>query len=258
LAPAGSAILNSNLAALSRIRHSMELWYTSPQRTLRDYYFYDVPHYDFSIDVIECDTTRSRDTDTLYISASVAVPGRDPVVISKPLGDHGVGFTYPNVVFRNIQLDDSEVAVFSYSIINNGHANESDIVKALESGATDAGKATANAVGNLVEKEAEKAVSEAIAAITGSAIPVVGTIVGPALGKWVTNMLNQVVPIIFANCDGPIGAAVHTVTGGDILAKMDAGQGFGQKDQNPGSDSAAGCGANSVYATTWSIKTTPK
>ena len=62
--------------------------------------------------------------------------GRDTVVVSKSLGDHAEGFTYPGIVFRDIQLAENEAAVFSYVIINNGHANESDISKALEFTAT--------------------------------------------------------------------------------------------------------------------------
>ena len=41
LAPAGSAALNSGIAAVSRVPNSMELWWIGPDGTVRDAYWYD-------------------------------------------------------------------------------------------------------------------------------------------------------------------------------------------------------------------------
>lgn len=68
--------------------------------------------YDFAINLIEIKEIRYRSTDTIYVSASVAVAGREPRTIIRRLGDHGKGNISPDVVVRNIPLADTEVAVF--------------------------------------------------------------------------------------------------------------------------------------------------
>jgi len=178
------------------------------------------------------------------------------VTVAKALGDHAEGFTYPNIVFHDIPLDDNEVAVFSYVIINNGHATESDILRALEAVASKLASVGANAAANAVEGGAAAAAGAATGALLGSPVPIIGTVVGAALGAIVGTLLGSVFPIIFANCDGPIGSASNTITGSELAQKFNSGQSFGHKDQNPGVDSPAGCGDNSVYATTWSVKPT--
>lgn len=253
LAPPGSARLSSSLGAVPRIHSSMELWYASAQGELEDKFWYDIPHYNFSVDVIQCNITRSRSADTLYISASVAVAGREPVKASKGLGDHKEGFTNPGIRLENIPLADNEVAVFTYVIVNSGHQSPNVVLGALEDAATSLAKTGANAAAQAVGTAAGAAVGAAIGALLGFPIPIVGTLVGAALGALVSEFFGSFIDFLNPNCDGPIGSAVQTITGAELRDKLNSGQPFSHKDHNPGVDSPSGCGRNSDYYTTWSV-----
>lgn len=253
LAPPGSARLSSALGAVSRIHSSMELWYASAQGVLEDKFWYDIPHYNFSVDVIQCNITRSRSADTLYISASVAVAGREPVKASKGLGDHEEGFTNPGIRLENIPLADNEVAVFTYVIVNSGHQNPNVVLSALEDAATSLAKTGANAAAEAGGTAGGAAVGAAIGALLGSPVPIVGTLVGAALGAITSKFFGSFIDFLNPNCDGPIGSAVQTITGAELRDKLNSGQPFSHKDHNPGVDSPSGCGRNSDYYTTWGV-----
>lgn len=211
------------------------------------------PSYNFSVDTIACNVTRSRSTDTLWISVSVAIAGRNPVVQTKALGDHAEGFTYPGVPLTNIPISDDEIAVFTYVIINNGHSTESDVHKLIESAATKIATTGANAAANAIGEGAKVAAGAAIGAALGSAIPILGTIVGAALGALSSFLLGELINSINPNCDGPIASAAMTIGGAELRKTLSTGQPWTHKDSNPGVDSAGGCGSNSDYSTTWSI-----
>jgi hypothetical protein len=150
--------------------------------------------YNFSIDQIQCTTTRSRYTDTLHISATVAVFGRDPVSVTKSLGDHGVGFTFPAVLLPNIGLAYEEIAVFAYGIMNSGNEEESQVTKMLEEkvktlaitaseiAGKKAGEALGDAIGTAAASGAAAAVGAWIGSVIGTPLPALGPIVGAALG----------------------------------------------------------------------------
>jgi len=253
LAPAGSARLSSDIGAVSRIHASMELWYTSPQGSLEDNFWYDIPHYNFSVDVIQCNMPRSQKTDTLYISASVAIAGREPIKASRSLGDHAEGLTYPGISLWNVPLADNEIAVFTYVIVNSGHQNQSAILKTIEDTATSLAKTGANAAAQAVGAAGGAAAAAAIGALIGSSVPVIGTIIGAALGALAGKFFGAFIDFLNPNCDGPIASAVQTITGSDLRDRLKSGQPFNHKDSNPGIDSPGGCGRNSEYYTTWSV-----
>ncbi|KAI9762645.1 MAG: hypothetical protein M4579_000263 [Chaenotheca gracillima] len=250
LANAGSARLNSKLASISRIAGSMEVWFASAQGELTDQYWYDTPHYDFSVDKISCMEQRSRNSDTLHIATSVAVAGRPTITKSQHLGDHGIGFTFPDVALRNIPVEDGEIAVFTYIIINNGHDEEGKIQKTLEEGANKLASNAASSEG--------KDIGAAIGAVLGLAVPVVGTLVGAYLGAVAQVLLTDLFGSILPNCDGPIASAAQVVPASDLNRRLSAGEQFGTTDTNPGVTSPHGCGANSSYTTTWSVKKSPE
>ncbi|TVY79033.1 Protein PS1 [Fusarium oxysporum f. sp. cubense] len=87
--------------------------------------------YNFSIDQIQCMSTRSRVSDTLFVTASISIFGRDPATVTKELGDHGVGFTYSNMVLENIPLADEEIALFVYMIMNSGDSGVKSKVESM-------------------------------------------------------------------------------------------------------------------------------
>ncbi|MCJ1363731.1 hypothetical protein MMC16_002840 [Acarospora aff. strigata] len=254
LAPAGTARLSSSLGAVARFHSSMELWYASPQGLLLDRFWYDIPQYSFSVDVIQCNITRSRNDDTLYISASVAVAGREPMKASKTLGEHAEGFTYPGINLAKIPLSDDEIAVFTYVIVNAGHQSSNVVLKTIEDAATSLAKTGANAAAQAIGTAGGAAAGAAIGALIGSSVPVVGTLVGAALGALAVKFFGNIVDLLNPNCDGPIASAVQTFTGAELRNKLNSGQPLTHKDSNPGIDSPSGCGRNSEYYTTWSVK----
>ncbi len=211
------------------------------------------PSYNFSVDTIACTTTRSAHTDTLWISVSVAIAGRDPIVKTKALGDHQEGFTFPGIPLTNIPVADDEIVVFTYVIINNGHSTEGEVHKLIESAATKIATTGADAAAKVIGDAAKTAAGAAIGALLGSVVPIVGTIVGAALGALSSFLLGDLINVLNPNCDGPIGSSAMTIGGAELRRILSSGQPWTRKDHNPGTDSAGGCGANSDYSTTWSI-----
>jgi hypothetical protein len=68
--------------------------------------------------------------------------------------------------------------------------------------------------------------------------------------------VGEVGTILFANCDGPVAAGVHVFTGAELTSMTTGGKAVTQTDHNPGTDSPHGCGGNSNYFVTWSIRPT--
>ena len=177
-------------------------------------------------------------------------------MLTKSLGDHAEGFTYPGIPLANIPLADDEIVVFTYLVINNGHSSESDIHKLLETAAVKLATTGAEAAAKAIGDGAKAAAGAATGALVGSAVPVLGTIVGAALGAVSALLLGELIDVINPNCDGPVASAAMTI-GGRELREMLAGSETGvwsHVDSNPGIESAGGCGGNSAYQTTWSIQ----
>jgi hypothetical protein len=207
----------------------------------------DTQEYNFAVDSFVIHDTRSLHKDTDYISASVAVTGKPTLKASQKLGDLDNGTFRTAMLFRNVSIADNETAIFSYAIVNSGHGDPSVAQKTLE-----------QAVSSLAEKGAQAAASaagvavgEALGASIGTAIvPLAGTALG-SLAGWLVSSAGK---LIFANCDGAVAAAVHAFTGSQLRAGVSEGQPLGQIDHHPGTDSPHGCGRNSNYDVSWSIR----
>jgi hypothetical protein len=65
--------------------------------------------------------------------------------------------------------------------------------------------------------------------------------------------VGKLIDVLNPNCDGMVAAAANTIEGIDLRESMTQGQSYQKIDTNAGSDSAAGCGANSSYLTSWSV-----
>jgi hypothetical protein len=76
-----------------------------------------------------------------------------------------------------------------------------------------------------------------------------GGIVGAGAGGWLIGRLDT---IIFANCDGTVAAADHGWTGAQ-LSTLALGKILPGQDDNKGTTSNSGCGANSDYDVLWSV-----
>jgi hypothetical protein len=151
-------------------------------------------------------------------------------------------------------VSDNEIAVFSYIIVNNGHSGDSVVDAAIRHGAQFLASGGANAAADVVSSAAAAAVGAWLGGVLGSPVPIIGTIVGGALGALAGKLLNELIDVINPNCDGPLASGLITIPGKELQEKLNANENFGQRDKNPGIDSPSGCGSNSYYRTTWSVK----
>ncbi len=206
--------------------------------------------YDFAVNEFTISNTRSRHKDTDYISASVAVAGRPTMSANQKLGDLNNG-TFPTAMhFTGVPVADNEVAVFTYLIVNNGHSDPGVAEKAIEQAA----KTLAEKGAQAAATAAGAAIGAALGASIGTAVvPVLGTALG-ALAGWVVSSVGA---LLFADCDGPVAAAVHTYTGAQLRAGTSQGLKLTDNDHHPGTDSPSGCGSNSVYDVRWTITERP-
>jgi hypothetical protein len=195
----------------------------------------------FSLDSFRITDTRSRHEDTDYavitLQLKSAHSATDPQTLTKKIGDvnngtHAVGLSFPN-----IHIDPSQTVVFNYIITNSGHKDESAVYQTLEK----AGTALAN-----------KALVAGGTAL-GNAIPLPG--IGPILGAAAGWLASEIGSILTANCDGPVAAEQITLTYADLVAKTANGT-FSHETKQPGTDSATGCGSNSMYYVDWHITKT--
>jgi hypothetical protein len=197
------------------------------------------PNFTFTLDSFQITDTRSRHEDTDYVSFTLLVqpnggPAATPQTLNKSMGDLNNG-TFPvGLSFPNVKVGPDDTVVLNYLIVNSGHSSESSIYSTLDS--TGAKLASAGA-------------SAAAGAIIGSAIPGLGTLIG-ALAGWLAGELTGVLD---ANCDGPVAAEQNSFTYDELLQKTASGN-YSETTKHPGTDSATGCGSNSMYYVSWHIQ----
>ena len=195
-----------------------------------------------AIESIQINSTRSLVNDTVFVSASLAMGRLAPQTLTRSLGKHGNGQIPLGMAFDAIQMADSDTAVLTYAVVNNGHSDPGIVVKEL----TDATKQLAQKGADALAAAAAGTFGAVLGASIGTAaVPIVGTAIG-ALAGWIVDTVGGA---LFANCDGSVAAGVHTITGAQMRA-----QGFmRQSDYSEGSDSPTGCGDHSIYLTTWTV-----
>lgn len=193
-----------------------------------------------TMESIQINSTRSLFKDTVFVSASLAIGQLAPQAVTSSLGKLGNGQVSLNLAFDPITLSDTDTAVLTYAVVNNGHSDPGVVVQQLEN----ATKKLAQKGADALATAAGGAIGAALGASIGTAaIPILGTALG-ALAGWVVDTVGGA---LFANCDGTVAAGVHTITGKDMRQK-----GFDrQYDYTEGTDSPTGCGDHSIYVVTW-------
>jgi len=187
--------------------------------------------YTFTLNSFKITDTRSQHKDSDFVSVAVAVGSNPPITLpTKSMGDLNNGIYQVNLSIANIDVPAGQVAAFSYSIANTGHAKDT-IGQALQ---------------KLSSSAASKAAVAGVGTLAGGPIGTVG--VGAA--NWA---LEKVLGVVFADCDGPVAAGIHSYTGAQLAQQTAGGQVISVTDENKGSDSNWGCGGNSHYFVTWSI-----
>ena len=204
--------------------------------------------YRFLLESFEILNTRSLLKDTNTVGFSIAVGQGEPQVQTMFMGDVDNGLHNVNLVFENIQLSDTDIVTLSYHITNKG-GDPAEAANYVKNSLHELVNLATSKIGTV----ATAAIGSAIGGAIGSAVPLVGTAIG-ALAGWLTGSAWD---IIFANCDGPVGAAIHIFTGAELQAMLTNGPSV-LREHHPGVDSSAGCGANSNYFTTLSMTWTDK
>ena len=190
-------------------------------------------NYTFTLRSFNVTNTRSLHNDSDYVAVAVSVNGQPAIAAPTVFidgvnnGQHTVNLSLPAVAVGATQR-----VAFSYSILNKGHA--ADGIETALSGAVEAAAAKAGAAGGSY--------------VGGPTGGVVGSAAGGWLGKKLAN-------ILFADCDGSVAAGDHVLDQSQ-LAALTANPTTTTTDNNPGTDSATGCGSNSHYYVTWSVSKT--
>jgi hypothetical protein len=191
----------------------------------------------FSLDSFRITDTRSRHEDTDYVSFTLLVRDANgngtPLTQKKFMGNLNNGTFTVGLSFPNVVVPTNGSVAFNYLIVNSGHKSEGDVDKALEA----AGSALAN-----------KALVAGGTALGTAILPGLGTILG-ALGGFLAGEIGS---ILNANCDGAVAAEQVTMSFNDLITKTASGPDT-VTTKHPGTDSATGCGGNSMYFVTWHI-----
>lgn len=159
--------------------------------------------YNFGIDFVNVVHHRSAMRDTVYISISLATP-KATYNYTQYYGKHGNGQIDAGLAFLNVPLGYNEQAVFTYTIVNNGHASQDQVSQTLEQAAFTVAETGINI--------AVESVIDVISAIG----KVVGTVLGDIIGWLVDSIGNSIEEIVQHGCDGYLGVGYHAFTGENI------------------------------------------
>ena len=198
----------------------------------------EVPTFTFTLDSFRITDTRSRNEDTDSVSVTLQLKSNTgngtPQTLTKSMGNVNNGTFNVGLSFPNIKVDHSQTAVFNYVIVNSGHKSEGEVSKVLEF------------VGDNL---AEKGLVTGGTLLGNAILPGIGgSILGPVV-KW---LAGEIEGIINADCDGAVAAEQVTLSYNDLLSKTANGL-KGYETPHPGTDSARGCGGNSMYYVNWHI-----
>jgi hypothetical protein len=193
-----------------------------------------MPLYTFKVDSFHIDNTRALDEDTDIVGVGICVgdpadPNQQTDLQRKDVGnvdngDHAVDLGV------DVRVDDPSQSIrLCYFVANSGfdRTNASDSKKALDK------------ISNLCE--------QAISDVFGFA----------DVWKEVNRGIHSLNGLLFANCDGLVGADAVITTGVELSQKTSDGVGgnipWTFTKSFPGTDSAVGCGSNSQYAVSCSV-----
>jgi hypothetical protein len=92
------------------------------------------PRYVFRFFAFGIFNTRSRHTDTDYVSCGLSVNGTKYPAIVKPMGDLNNGIYTVNLDFPPIAVDPSTKVVYNFAITNAGHGDPAQVQNAVKTG----------------------------------------------------------------------------------------------------------------------------
>jgi hypothetical protein len=202
--------------------------------------------YRFTFKNFQIEQTRAKYTDTDYAALSVSVGGNAKASLFKSMGrlDNG---TFPVDLSIELLVADTDAVAMTYSVMNAGNTGAGLVQEGLTKGM--------DALAEEVASQLENLVLDGIlgSGILVSAFEMALPMVGSALDEMADWLANQVVGLIFPNCDGPVAGAVHGFGGLQLRIATTSDRLQGATDVNKGVTSADGCGPNSLYDVSWEI-----
>ena len=202
--------------------------------------------YRFTLSTVEIKNTRSLHVDSVKGVVSAAVGIDAPVTQTASLGDHNNGVFAAELAIGPILVEKPHIGVaFNYVLTNSGHESQAKIDSTL----TKTGEALAAAGA----KAATTGVGAALGATIGTAVlPIIGSIIGLAAG-W---LVDELIGILLADCDGPVASEQPVFKGQDLwdmTHRLGTNEVYYHQTTHAGLDSPSGCGSNSIYIVNWSI-----
>jgi len=165
-------------------------------------------------------TTRSKHKDTVWVLGSQEIGGvRTPGLVFNH-GDHNDVDYAIDRDLATFDADDGTSVKFTYSLINKGSGDDAEVAAQLQTS------------------------SEQIFDQHPFGEP------WDTIGQLFTSVAGFFLP---GTCDGPLVGDL-IATNGAVLKAWTAASFHRETREYPGTDSAAGCGGNSVYRFTWSVR----
>ncbi len=212
--------------------------------------------YHMSIDRVTAVTTRGSVSDTDGAVLNVEAGNAKLLTRTQWIGDIG-GPLHPKTSQTNllvcdpVTVDLAEPMSLGYIVINNGSGDPDKVLAALAS--------AGDALSVAGSQSMQAAIAQGIASFTSTqivgalmiAIPVLGSVLAVIEG-W---LLSKLTDVVLANCDGLVAVELRALMGRDLYILTGNGtHAVTVTVQHPGTDSATGCGGNSDYEVTWTIR----
>jgi hypothetical protein len=197
-------------------------------------------NYSFRLVGIAISNTRSKHTDTDYISCGLSVNGKAYPPIVKALGDLNNGTYLLNLTIGPVAIAPSDVVIYNYCVVNNGSGNQSQNINAISVGTTAALETQASSYDDPSDPDN---------ANDSSGEPWV------SIFKAITQLG---VPLLFPNCDGVVVKDEFRFSGSKIDDLIKNANIYVVNNKfYAGSNSPSGCGSNSKYNVSWTIISAP-
>jgi hypothetical protein len=211
--------------------------------------------YRFSVDQVRVDTARSlnNDTDTGQCTLAIGnwptanLPKNWPLLPkTQSLGDFGG--TAPGQALTNLlNFDPVLVELCESAIFNYTFTNTMEDQSLVDSTLIQQGTQLADSGVKTVVKDIGVGLGVTAVDVAGTSVPIIGSLL-TLLGGWLASQLNS---IIKARCDGVVAVEQVVVMGKDLQSGAAPST---MTTIHNGSNSAVGCGSNSKYEVTWSMK----
>ncbi len=212
--------------------------------------------YHMSLDFVTASTTRGSVSDTDGAVFNIEAGNAKLLTRTQWIGDIG-GPLHPKTSQTNllvcdpVTIDLAEPMSLSYVVVNNGSGDPAKILAALAVAGDALSVAGSQSMQAEIGQGIASFVSTQIVGLTTISIPVLGSILS-AIETW---LLGKLTEIVFANCDGLVAVELRALMGRDLYILTGNGtHPVTVTVEHPGTDSSTGCGGNSHYKVTWTIR----